>query len=235
VVGTAVTGSDPAVRSRGGGEVDIRIVLADAHQLVREGLRSLLERQADMEVVGEAEDGRNALRLVEKLSPDVVILEVGMPRLNGIDTTRQIAIASPGVKVIGLSMHSDKRFVSEMLRAGAAGYVLKSCAFEEVASAIRAVVASHVYLSRQVASVVAKDYVRALSTREPGDSSPLSQREREVLQLLAEGTKTKEIATSLFVSPKTVETHRQHIMAKLNIYSVAGLTKYAVREGLTEL
>lgn len=188
-----------------------------------------------MEVVGEAKDGRTALRLVEKLSPDVVVMDVAMGKLNGVETARQIAVKSPGVRVLGLSAHTGRRFVSEMLRAGAAGYLVKDCSFEEVATAIRAVAASHIYLSRQVTSVVAKDYVRVLSNPGTEASSPLSVREREVLQLLAEGTNTRDIASDLFVSPKTVETHRQHIMRKLNIGTVAGLTKYAVREGLTQL
>jgi len=202
---------------------------------MRQGLRSILETQAGVDVVGEAGDGRTALRLAGELSPRVVILDIAMPDMNGIEAARRIAAEHPHIKVIGLSMHSDSRFVSEMLKAGASGYLLKDCAFEELEQAIRTVAADEIYLSSKVASTVLNDYVRHLSAHGTSPASVLTNREREVLQLLAEGKSTKQIAFCLEVSVKTVETHRQNMMRKLEIYSVAELTKYAVREGLTDL
>src|SRR5687768_2276249 len=200
-----------------------KILLADDHQIVREGLKSLLNSHEDMEVVGEARDGRAAVQMAKELAPDVVIMDLGMPHLNGIEATRQITLREPEAKVVALSMHSDRRFMGEMLKAGAKGYLLKDGAFEELATAIRHVIANKVYLSPKIANVVVDDYVR------------LTPREREVLQLMAEGRATKEIAMDLKVSIKTVETHRRQIMEKLGIHSVAELTKYAIREGLTSL
>jgi two-component system response regulator NreC len=218
----------------------IRIVLADDHKIVRDGLKSMLAEETGMQVVAEAEDGRTAVRLAHDLSPDVVVMDVGMPELNGIDACRQIADQLPHVRVIALSMHSDRHFVQEMLKAGASGYLLKDCAFDELAKAIRSVMANGTYLCPAVAVVVVDDYVRRLGV---GGSSKtaraagevLTAREREVLQLLAEGKSTKQVATTLFVSVKTVETHRHQIMEKLDLHSLAELTKYAVREGLTWL
>ncbi len=212
-----------------------RILIADDHQILRQGLRSLLDRYPDMEVVGEAPEGRTAVKLAADLAPDVLIMDVAMPDLNGVEATRQVLANAPATRVIALSMHSDRRFVAEMLKAGAKGYLLKEGAFEELANAIRAVVSGRVYLSPGVADVVVDDYLH----RRPGDGpsafGKLSPREREVLQLLAEGKATKEIARELHVSVKTIETHRRQIMAKLDVYSVAELTKYAVREGQTAL
>lgn len=214
--------------------MNVRILLCDDHKIVRDGLRALIEKEGQMEVVGEAQDGREALELIDELSPDVVILDIGMPGLNGIETAREIVAEHPHTKIIGLSMHSDRRFVSEMLKAGASGYLLKDCAFDELARAIRVVIANEIYLSPKIAGVVLDDYVSHLTGG--GEAKPaLTHREREVLQLLAEGKSTKQIALALGVSSKTVETHRQHIMRKLDVYSVAELTKYAVREGLTSL
>lgn len=212
-----------------------RILLADDHQIVRQGLRYLLEAAPGMVVVGEAEDGRKAVQLVRELVPDVVIMDVTMPGLNGIDATREIVAANPGVKVVGLSMHSDRRFVAGMLSAGACGYVRKDCAFEEMARAVRAVAANETYLDSRTATVVIEDYVGGMGEGNFSAPRVLTGREREVLQLLAEGRSTKEIAACLRVSVKTVESHRQHIMEKLRIRTVAGLTKYAVREGLSAL
>ncbi len=212
----------------------IRILLADDHKIVRQGLRTLLEKEPDMEVVAEAEEGRMAVRLARKLAPQVVIMDVGMPDLNGIEATRQVLADTPGLKVIALSMHSDRRFVVNMLKAGASGYLLKDSAFEELAAAIRVVMLNKTYLSPGVSDIVIKDYVQG-PREDSSVFSVLTPREREVLQLMAEGKSTKQIADCLHVSVKTIETHRQQIMTKLGIHSVAELTKYAVREGLSSL
>ena len=215
--------------------MSIRILLADDHRIMRQGLRTLLEKQTDIEVVGEAEDGPTAVQLVRELSPDVIVMDIGMPGLNGIEATHRIIAEVPGVKVIALSMHSDRRFVAEMFKAGASGYLPKDCAFEELARAIRAVVAGGKYLSPEIAGVVVKNYVRHLTETDRSAPPSLTSREREVLQLLAEGKSTRQVASCLHVCESTVATHRQHIMEKLDIHSIAGLTKYAVRAGLTSL
>jgi DNA-binding NarL/FixJ family response regulator len=212
-----------------------RILLVDDHKITRQGLRSLLENQADMEVVAEAEEGRTAVRLVREIVPDVVIMDVSMPDLNGMEAARQIVADCPGVKIIALSMHSDALFVTEMLKSGASGYLLKDCAFEELALAIRTVSDEKTYLSPSISGVVVNDYVHLLSRGESVDAEVLSNREREVLQLLAEGKSTKQMALRLHISVKTVETHRRQIMEKLDIHSVAELTKYAIRKGFTSL
>jgi DNA-binding NarL/FixJ family response regulator len=213
----------------------VRILLADDHRIIREGLRSLLQRQSDIEVIDEAQDGITAVRLTEKLRPDIVIMDIGMPDLNGVEAARQILNRVRDVKIIALSMHSDKRFVLEMLKAGASGYLLKDCAFEELVSAIRMVSDGQIYLSQKVAGVVVNEYLQNQPASPSTAYGVLSPREREVLQLLAEGKTTKNIASSLHISTKTVETHRQQIMEKLHLRSVAELTKYAVKEGLTSL
>ena len=213
----------------------ITIVLADDHKIMREGLRALLEKQPDFEVAAEADNGLNAVQLAKKLKPDIIIMDIGMPGLNGIEATRQIAAEAPSTKVIALSMHSDKRFVIEMLKAGASAYLLKDSASEELASAIRTVISGKPYLSPNITDVVLKDYLSTVSKTEPNAFTLLTPREREVLQLIAEGRTTKQIATALFLSVKTVETHRQQIMEKLGLRSIAELTKYAIREGLTSL
>jgi DNA-binding NarL/FixJ family response regulator len=215
--------------------MSIKIILADDHKIVRDGLRALLEKHSGMEVVAEASDGRTVIKLARKLLPDIIVMDITMPDLNGIEATRQIVDELPSVKVVALSVHSDKRFVAGMLKAGAAGYLLKDCAFEELAGAIRSVVEDHTYLSPGISDVIIKDYVDYSLAEDESGSSSLTSREREVLQLLAEGNDTKRIASILNVSIKTVETHRQHIMSKLNTRSVAELTKYAIREGLTSL
>lgn len=213
----------------------IRAVVVDDHQLVREGLCSLLRHQEDMQVVGEAGDGRDAVRLVRECLPDVVIMDVTMPGLNGIEATRQILAECRATRVLALSAHGNRGAVTSMLDAGASGFVLKDCAFAELAHAIRTVVRDHVYLSPPLADVLVGAYV-SRSSEPPQPRGPaLTAREREVLQLLAEGVTTKETAARLHVSAKTVETHRRRIMQKLRIDGIAGLTKYAIREGLTSL
>ena len=213
----------------------VRVLIADDHRIVRDGLRSLIAEEQDMSVVGEAENGRAAVELAQELSPDVVIMDVSMPGLNGLEATRQIRKAVPAPRVIALSMHADRRFVTGMLSAGASGYLLKDCAFEELVRAIRAVASGQTYLSPGVAGAVVQDYVNRLAASDQPAPSVLSPREREVLQLVAEGWATKEIAAQLHVSVKTIETHRRQIMDKLGVGSVAELTKQAIRMGLTSL
>jgi len=215
--------------------MSIKILLADDHQIMCDGLSNLIEKQTNMEVIAVVDNGRKAVRLAKEMNPDVVIMDVTMPELNGIEATRQISAEISSVKVIALSMHSDKRFVAKMLSAGASGYILKECAVKELVEAIHAVVTNRRYLSSKVAEIVTEEYIRQLPE---DDSSPycnLTAREREVLQLMSEGKTTKKIASCLYVSVKTVEAHRKNIMDKLNVHNVAGLVKYAIREGLTPL
>jgi DNA-binding NarL/FixJ family response regulator len=213
-----------------------RIVIADDHQIIREGLRSLLGTRDGMEVVAEAADGRQVVNLAREMRPDLVIMDIGMPNLNGIEATRQIIEEQIGPRVIVLSMHSDKRFVAEVFKAGASGYLLKDCAFEELDQAIKSVLEGQTYISSQIAGVVIESYVRrGERPADTGGFSVLTSREREVLQLLAEGKNTKQVANELHVSAKTVETHRRNLMNKLEIDSLAELTKYAIREGFTTL
>lgn len=211
----------------------LRILLADDHKIVRDGLRALLERHANLEVVGEASNGRMALQLARELKPDVVVMDVSMPDLNGVEATQQIMSALPGVRVVALSMHSDRRFVERMFKVGALAYVLKDCAVDELTRAINSVATGRAYLSPGVSDVTLDDVVAAPSKTDP--LLVLTAKEREVLQLIAEGYSTKEVAHRLEVSIKTVETHRRNIMAKLKIDNIADLTKFAIREGLTSL
>jgi DNA-binding NarL/FixJ family response regulator len=212
----------------------IKILLADDHRIMRDGLSALLKNEPDMEVVAESDNGREAVEMSRKLKPTVVVMDLSMPGLNGVDATRQILALDDNVKVIALSMHADKRFVIGALSAGASGYVLKDCAFEDLVRAIHTVAMNRTYLSPNIAGIVVESCMH--SQPSPSESFPLlTPREREVLQLLTEGASVKKIAPLLRVSAKTVETHRQHIMEKLNTRSVAELTKYAIREGLTSL
>jgi len=215
--------------------MSIKVLLVDDHAIIREGLRSLLEKQPEVEVIADTYDGRIALDLVRELLPNIVIMDISMPGLNGIEATRQIIAEFPDVKVIALSIHSKRRFVADMLSAGATGYILKECLFDELIQAIKAVAAGGRYLSPRITDVVVSDYVKRLSATADSPLETLKAREREVLQLVAEGKSTKQIALELHVSPKTIEANRRQIMEKLNIHSVAELTKYAVREGLTTL
>ncbi len=212
-----------------------KILLADDHKLFREGLRVLLENDPDIEVIAEADNGRKAVKLTRDLSPDVVVMDISMPDLNGIDATHQILSETPDTKIIALSMYSDRRYIIGMLKAGASGYLLKDCAFKELKNAITAVFNGQTYMSPEISDTVVKDYAKHLSDTDASASSVLTDREREVLQLIAEGMTTKEIATTLHVSVKTIEFHRSRIMGKLNIRSIAELTKFALREGLTAL
>jgi len=213
--------------------MSIRIILADDHTILREGLNSSLQKREDMEVVGQASNGMETVEMAKELTPHVIVMDIGMPDLNGIEATRQILRDSPDVKVIGLSMHSGKRFVTEMFKAGAKGYLPKDSEFDELVEAINAVVNGKTYLSPAITGVVVDNFVKASPESQASAFSVLTPREREVLQLMAEGNTTKQIGRRLHISPKTVEAHRLRIMDKLEIDNVAQLTKYAIQEGLT--
>ena len=213
--------------------MNIKVLIADDHQIVRESLRALLEKEPGITVVGEAGEGRTALRLTRELVPDVIIMDVAMPDLNGIEATRQVVAEFPEIKVIALSMHNDRRFVLNMLKAGARGYLLKDCASQHLIKAIRLVMANKTYISHEIADLVVKDYLATTGPVEESSSALLTAREMEVLQLIVEGKTNNKIAEALKVSIKTVESHRHTIMLKLDIKSIAELTKFAIREGLT--
>lgn len=213
----------------------VRLIVADDHQMMREGLVKLLRQLEGHEVLAEAQNGREVVQLVKEHSPDIVIMDITMPQLNGIDATRMITADYPGTKVIALSVHADRQFVAEMFKAGASGYLLKMGAFEELATAIQVVMDGKTYVSPSIAEGVIDDYKRLLPDEESSPTAVLSDREREVLQLLAEGKAAKEIGMILHVSSKTIDTHRRQVMQKLGLHSVAELTKYAIRQGLTPL
>jgi len=213
----------------------IRVLLADDHKIVRHGLKALVNSCDDMEVVAEADTGRIAVRLAQKFNPEIVIMDISMPDLNGIDATRQILEEVKGVKVIALSMHSDRQYVEGMLRAGVSGYLLKDCAADELIQCIRFVLTGRVCLSPGITGFLVNEYIQPAKGQVLADHAELSAREREVLQLIAEGRSTKDIAGALHISVKTVETHRKNIMEKVNLHAVAELTKYAIRHGLTSV
>lgn len=213
----------------------MRILLVDDHAMVREGLRVLIEREPDMHVLGDAVDGHDAIAQALDLSPSIVVMDISLPCLNGVEATRRIVEALPGVKVISLSMNADRRYVRAMFEAGASGYLLKNAASDELLRAIRAVAQNRTYVSSGIASVVVEGFLRGGPSGQRLAPPDLSAREREVLQLLAEGKTSKEIAAILNVAASTVETHRRQIMDKLGLRSVAALTKYAIRNGLTSL
>jgi len=215
--------------------MNTKIVLVDDHRLFRDGVRNLLDQQLDMAVLGEAEDGRMAVEIVRKFSPQVVIMDVTMPNLNGIDATKRILAENPKVKVIALSMHGHRRFVQEMLRAGASGYLLKECAFQDLVQAIRSVLEDKVFLSPDIARIVMDDYLNPSQRDKKKGISLLTSKEREVLQLIVEGLTNEKTAQVLHMSRRTVEKHRARIMDTLQIDNLAELVKFAVREGLTKL
>jgi DNA-binding NarL/FixJ family response regulator len=217
----------------------IRIVLADDHRIVRQGLCALLAHEADIELVGQAEDGLGAVRLARELRPDVVVTDVSMPGLNGVEATRRIRADAPSVRVLCLSVHAESRMVLAVLDAGASGYVLKDDSYDDLALAIRKTMADQVHLSAELVGLVV-NAARSRGQPQPagtgaGSAAVLTPREREMVQLLSEGLSTQQIADRLHVSIKTVATHREHVMHKLEISSLAELTRYALHEGLTSL
>lgn len=213
----------------------IKIVVADDHRIIREGICNALKSNKNFNIIGEAENGRKAISLVKKHQPDVVIMDISMPELNGIEASRQIKSDAPNTKIIALSMHTDKRYVVGMLKAGVSGYLYKDCALQELSDAIDVVFHGDTYLSPKIADTLRRTLLNQIDEGTTNISEELTHRERQVLQLIAEGVKTKNIADSMHISIKTVETYRSNIMRKLNIFSVAELTKFAVREGITPL
>ncbi|HEX2351034.1 MAG TPA: response regulator transcription factor [Ktedonobacterales bacterium] len=213
----------------------IRVLLADDHTILRAGLRMMLDAQPDIEVVGEASDGRQALAEAQRLQPDVVLMDITMPEMNGIEATRQVKRTLDSTRVLILTMHENEEYLFQVLRAGASGYILKEAASTELISAIRIVWAGRFYMSPSAQSMMVGDYLQRVRSGEERDSySALTEREREILKLVAEGHTNNQIAERLFISPKTVDTHRTHIMDKLNLHSRAELVKYAMRRGLLE-
>jgi len=212
----------------------IKILLADDHRIMRDGLHALLKNEPDIEVVAEGSNGREVLELTRAFMPHMVIMDICMPGLNGIEATRQILSLDKNIKVLALSMHADKQFVMGALSAGASGYLLKDCAFEELVKAIHTINGNQTYLSQGILDIVV-DNCKTIRQARRQSSPNLTSREREVIQLLSEGKSVKEAAHALSVSTKTIETHRKHIMEKLNVHSLAEITKYAIREGITSI
>jgi len=211
----------------------MRIVIADDQGILRQGLSALIREQPDMEVVGEAQDGWQAVAIAKELKPDAVVMDISMPNLNGVDATRQILAENPNIKVVALSMHPDRHYVTEILKAGALAYVLKSCFVDELVKALHAAAAGEHYLSPQITDVLVDEIVNKASANDQNGLSRLTGRQRQVLQLTAEGLSTKQIAARLCISPKTADANRREIMNQVGIFSIAELTKYAIREGLT--
>ena len=213
----------------------LRVIIADDHVVFREGLRSLILRDPDIEVVAEAGDGSTAVRLAEELQPDMIMMDITMPKMSGIEATRQIVSNNRSIRVLVLSMESDRSFVVAALKAGANGYLLKESAFAEVTTAIRAVAAGEPYLCPKVANLVIKEFMQLEPDDERQTSRILTERESKVLQMIADGMSTKEISIAFNVSSKTIDSQRNSIMKKLDLYSIAKLTKYAIRNGISTL
>lgn len=209
----------------------IRILLADDHKLFIEGLRELIKTQKDIELAGQAEDGLKAIEQAKLINPDVILMDISMPELNGIKALKKILPDFPDIKVIMLSMYNSRELIVESLRAGARGYVLKECSCEELYEAVRTVMSGNYYIARSSLQVMIEDYLRLLKDDEKNSARMLSEREREVLKLLAEGKNTKEIGYELLISKNTVDVHRRHIMEKTGCSTVASLVRYAIREG----
>lgn len=213
----------------------IRFVLADDHRIMREGLAAMLRQEQDFEIAGQADDGAQLVRLARKLQPDIVITDISMPGLNGIEAIRRILEDTPGVKVLCLSVHCEKPLVTAVMDAGAAGYLLKDCMYEELVRAVRAILAQQVYISPGVAGVLMQAYRERQGAGHSSAFSALTGRELEVVQLIAEGHSTKAIAERMHVSAKTVGTHREHILQKLRLNGTADLTRYAIQEGIVSV
>lgn len=210
---------------------DIKIMLVDDHKLLRDGLRNIIEQKANMHIIGEASNGREAIKICAKLLPNVIVIDVAMPGLNGIEAAKQINKNHPEIKIIGLSMHSGKQFIQGMFKAGAFGYLLKDGDGDELVLAISMVMQGKRYLSKDIN----QEYLTLLKKGETLEKAPLSSREKEVLQLIAEGKSSKETGEILFLSPKTVDVHRNNIMRKIDLHTIPELTKYAIKKGLTTL
>lgn len=214
---------------------NIKVLVADDHTILRQGIKALLDNQAGIEVIGEAKDGREALALIERLLPDVVLMDIGMPGLNGLEATRRIKKKFPGIKVLVLTMYTNEEYVFQILNAGANGYLVKETAFQDLISAIKAVYRDEAFMSPSISKKVINRYTQGVRKTNDTDCDILTTREREILQLIAEGSSSKKIAEALFISPKTVETHRTHIMDKLNIHNRTDLIKYAIRTGIVDI
>jgi DNA-binding NarL/FixJ family response regulator len=214
--------------------MEIKIVLADDHQILRDGIKNVIEQNSTLKVIGEATNGREAIKLCEQLKPDVVIMDIAMEGLNGLEATERITQDNPAIKVIALSMHSNKRFVLGMFKAGAYGYLLKDCDADELIKAIKTVAINQKYIAQKISGIILNELIAG--PQEDGDEeSGLTSREKEILQMIAEGKSSKEIGDILFLSSKTVDTHRKNIMDKLELRTLPELTKYAIRSGLTSL
>ena len=213
----------------------IKIVLVDDHKIMREGIRAMLDLENGLEVVSEAENGREALEIALDIIPDIIIMDINMPDMNGTEATRRIRKSCPETRIIALSMHSDRFFVTEMLQAGASGYLLKDCSGQDIVTAIRTVHAGKSFLSPEITGIVIEDYIQKSSKENPKSPAQLTTKEREVLQLIAEGNTSKEISSHLNIATKTVDSHRINIMNKLDLHNIAELTKFAIRYGITDL
>jgi DNA-binding NarL/FixJ family response regulator len=213
----------------------LKILIADDHRIIREGLRALIDKENDLEVVAEAGNGKEAIQLAHAHRPDLVVMDISMPEMNGIEATRRIVAELQDIRILALSMETDRRFVVEVLKSGATGYVLKDAAFSELANAIRTVAANETYLSGRISELLIREFIQKIPEAASITYETLSSREREILQLIADGKNLKELAFTFDVSLKTIENQRHSIMKKLNLYSIAELTKYAIREGLTAL
>jgi len=213
----------------------IKVLIADDHTILRQGIKALLDNQAEIEVIGEAKDGREALTLIERLLPDVILMDIAMPGLNGLEATRRIKKKFPKIKVLVLTMYTNEEYVFQILNAGANGYLVKETAFQDLISAIRAVYRDEAFMSPSISKKVINRYMQRVRETNNTTGDILTTREREILQLIAEGSSSKKIAEALFISPKTVETHRTHIMDKLNIHNRTDLVKYAIRTGIVDI
>ena len=213
----------------------IKVLVADDHTILRQGIKSLLDNQEGIEVIGEAKDGREALRIIEETLPDVILMDIAMPGLNGLEATRRIKKKFPRMKVLVLTMYTNEEYIFQILNAGANGYLVKETAFQDLISAIKAVYKNEAFMSPSISKKVINSYIKRAQDDEEKTCEILTTREREILQLIAEGNSSKKIAEALFISPKTVETHRTHIMDKLNIHNRTGLVKYAIRKGIVDM